>query len=388
MSSPPSEAEAYERALELLRRAAGPQGFVAALDGPAGYERVWARDGVVCGLAGVAAGDPALVEALARTLATLRDAQGPHGEIPSNVGTAGASYGTLVGRVDAPLWYALGVAALRRVDEAEAARHLSAAVRALDVVDAWELNGGGLVHVPPGGFWADEYPLGGYVLAVQLLRLWALRALGEEERCERLRAIVGRELRLDPGRRDGLHPAAREQALAAGHAGWAASLDPGGYTFRFDGLAAALVALLGLEGVDEAAAGLVQRAEPFGLVPAYDPPVLPGDAGWEALRTARLGAFRNEPWCYHNGGRWPFVTGIAALGLAACGREREAATLAAGIDRLNAADGWSFPEFAHGRTGAPGGARGTAWSAAAAVLARHAARGDGGAGSALSSPRS
>lgn len=261
-------------------------------------------------------------------------------------------------------------AALERVDAGEARTHAAAVERALGLVEAWELNGRGLVYVPPGGFWADEYPLGGYVLTVQLLRLWTLRALGRD--ADALAALLERELRLEPGRAGIWHPTAHRRAREAGFTGWAASLHPGGYEVVFDGLAHALVALLGLEGADEAAEGLARRAGELGLVPAYDPPVTPGMPGWEELRSYHRYAFRNEPGYYHNGGRWPFVTAFAALGLAARGRPKAAAVLADGIDRLNAAEGWSFPEYAHGVTGAPGGARRVAWSAAASLLAHHA----------------
>ncbi len=68
---------------------------------------------MITGLAALASGNPKLIDGMGRTLATLRDQQGPHGEIPSNVSVDGhtVSYGTLAGRVDALLWYVIGVCA-------------------------------------------------------------------------------------------------------------------------------------------------------------------------------------------------------------------------------------------------------------------------------------
>lgn len=127
--------EGYRRALDLLHRALTPAGFLASVSDVANYRRIWARDGVIAGLAALTTGDDALYDGLRRTLDTLADHQGPHGEIPSNVGEDGkrVSYGGRVGRVDAPLWYVIGVCryASRTGDEAFAARHRPAMDRAL-----------------------------------------------------------------------------------------------------------------------------------------------------------------------------------------------------------------------------------------------------------------
>src|SRR2546423_10459433 len=100
-----AESQAYERSLAMLRRCLSPAGFLASPSDVDNYARVWARDGIITGLAALASGEPDLVRTLRQTLATLAYYQGPHGEIPSNVSTDGCkvSYGHLVGRVDAGL---------------------------------------------------------------------------------------------------------------------------------------------------------------------------------------------------------------------------------------------------------------------------------------------
>ncbi len=371
------------RSVALLRRCLTPGGFVAALDDAANYRRVWARDGVVCGLAGVLDGADDLVDGLAATLATLRDHAGPHGEIPSNVAADGrVSYGTLAGRVDAPLWYVIGVAALHRHRPDDVAAHEEAVRAALALVGAWELNARGLVYAPPGGTWADELPVHGYLLGIQLLRLWALRAAGEvfaepawRDAAARLEAVIAANYWLGGPAEGRYHPSAYVAAGRCDH--WACGFQPGGYDTRFDGLANALALLLGLGHVEEVRAVLTGLADELGtwLTPATWPPVTPDDPGWQELEAAALFTFRNHPGEYHNGGCWPMVAGFTAAGLAAAGCQVEAAQVAAAIDTANARDGWAFAECHHARTHAPLGVRHTAWSAAAAVIARHAVEG-------------
>src|SRR5947209_20125826 len=97
-----NETEAYRRSLELMHRCLSPSGFLASPTDIDNYARIWARDGIITGLAGLASGDSLLIEGLRQTLTTLVRYQGPHGEIPSNVSADGSqvSYGHLAGRVD------------------------------------------------------------------------------------------------------------------------------------------------------------------------------------------------------------------------------------------------------------------------------------------------
>ncbi len=75
----------YQKALELLRNATTPTGILASVTDIDNYQRVFARDGVICGLAGLVSGDEVVTAGLRSTLETLAESQGPHGQIPSNV---------------------------------------------------------------------------------------------------------------------------------------------------------------------------------------------------------------------------------------------------------------------------------------------------------------
>lgn len=376
-------------ALDLLHRCLTPAGFVAAPDERANYRRVWARDSVICGLGGLAAGDAALTEGLRTTLQTLADHIGPDGQIPSNVNpeSGAVSYGGLAGRVDAGLWFVLGLGLYARLadDRAFATRLAPVVSGVLRLVRAWEFNARGLIYVPQSGDWADEYDLHGYLLFDQALRVAALRAWapfaaddGDTLReAERLGALV--EASFWPhagGDADAAyHPAAYRAALAEGAEPFPfAALGPGGYARRFDALGSAIAVLAGLwpdrrDGLLSHGLALA-RAAPSGLVPAFDPVVGPGDAGWEALRANVHTVFSNRPGHYHNGGAWPMVNGWWGAALAHAGRADDAHNLTDALAAANCAGG--FPEYLDADTGAPHGTAPLGWSAAGEMLARAA----------------
>ncbi len=393
---PPPAAEAERAALQLLRACATPAGFVAARDPVRNYHRVWSRDGVVCGLAALAAGERPLIDALEATLRTLARHQGRSGQLPSNVapqqapGGPGAevSYGGKAGRVDATLWFILGVSLLGPAAGRWAAlRELWPALeRALQVVRAWEFNGRGLVYVPRAGDWADEDLLHGYVLYDQALRLWAWRAaavaargLGRDATADALReeaAAVERRVRgdfwpearaaqplYDPGVLRPHVDARRDHFLAA--------FEPGGADERFDALGNALCCLLGLARAERLprVLGRARALLRHGLVPAFAPEVAPGDPGYAVLQATCAGAFRHQPGRYHNGGLWPMVNGFWVLAAHGAGDGALAGALTAGILRAAALEGYAFCEYLDGHTGQAAGVRGQAWSGAAVILA-------------------
>ena len=106
----------YHKAVDLLKRVSTPHGFLASAEATTNYQRVWARDGVICGLAALASGDKSLIATFEATINTLAIYQHEIGTIPSNVLIKGSeveiSYGGLAGRVDAVSWFVIGVCQL------------------------------------------------------------------------------------------------------------------------------------------------------------------------------------------------------------------------------------------------------------------------------------
>jgi glycogen debranching enzyme len=394
--------EGRARSLELMRRCVSEHGFLASPTERDNYRRIWGRDGAIQGLASLLSGEDDLIDACRRTLRTLALHQGPHGEIPSNVDTATGrvSYGGTTGRVDAGLWFAICCVEYWRQcsDEDFLDEMLEPLERLRWLLGAWEFNTRGLLYVPPTGDWADEYVQSGYVLYDQLLYLQALRGIAQvhsalhgsedhalEERvarlCHLLRANYWIPHEHEPPDDVYHHVLYTRGHEAAGHRRgtyWMPYFSPLGYGTRFDGMANALVSLLGVSDEEQDRAVDAYIAEQLNpddvtLLPAFHPVITPRDEYWDSLQMSFTYTFKNQPFEYHNGGRWPLVTAFYAASLAKrgqlelAGRYRDAIHAANRLGR----DGtpWSFSEFLHGETFDPGGTFPMGWSAAAAVIA-------------------
>jgi glycogen debranching enzyme len=399
--------EGYEKAVGLLRECSTPHGFVASPERKDNYRRVWGRDGVIAGLAALQTGDESLTSTFRATLLTLALRQGAHGEIPSNVDAEKGeiSYGGTTGRVDADLWFGIGVGQyFRATGDAEFLAEIAPALdRVHFLLGAWEFNGRGLLYVPQTGDWSDEFIQNGYVLYDQLLYLQFQRelamvdeALGRERsaaRTEKRRRLermiranfwferddevpedVYHEVLYTKGKRAAEHCAERH---------WMPFFSPLGYGYRIDTLANVLVSALGVADarqIERVDARIEEIAhDEAALLPAFHPVIEPWDEDWEDLQTMFSYSFKNQPYEFHNGGLWPMVTGFYVADLAARGRVEPARRYLDGIDRANALEDdegeWCFPEYVHGRKLTPGGTRKLAWSAAASVMGHHALAG-------------
>ena len=86
------------------------------------------------------------------------------------------------------------------------------------------------------------------------------------------------------------------------------------------------------------------------------PAVQPGDRDWRDYY-----ASLNLPFCYHNGGVWPFIGGFYVAALTKAGRHDAAAKALRDLTALNQRG--HFNEWHHGETGEPMGVQDQAWSA-------------------------
>ena len=100
--------EAYDRALDVLRRCVTPFGFRASGVAP-GYPQIWARDSMIISLGAALTGESELLAAFRASLDTLGSHQSVLGLIPLNVHPETGEVSTEnAGAVDANLWYVLG----------------------------------------------------------------------------------------------------------------------------------------------------------------------------------------------------------------------------------------------------------------------------------------
>ncbi len=383
-----------------MRAAVSPAGFLASAAWRTNYRRVWARDSMVCGLAAIASQEPDLIDAMGASLQTLAENCGRDGLLPSNVAADGKgppSYGGLAGRVDAGAWFVVGACHYLTVRPNDNRRALFERTMrgCLKLYDAWELNARGLVNVPMGGCWADEYPLHGYTLTEQALRVWALRLASTtlsdptlEVQGDSIQATVEHTFWIDAtyDGADSYHPMAyqrlQQQDPTPGY--WMAALSPGGYQRVFDALANALVVMLKFGNTQSRNVCLThgtRLSASLGdtMVPAFWPPIVAGDPLWSDLQALCAHGFRNNPGEYHNGGLWPMVNGFWGLALVAEGKHEEAASLLRSMQEANLrrrpGDESAFFEYHVVSSDTPRGTPSCTWSAAGEILLAAALQG-------------
>ena len=376
----------YHKAVDLLKRVSTPHGFLASAEATSNYQRVWARDGVICGLAALASGDKALIATFESTLETLATYQHEIGTIPSNVwikeNKVEISYGGLAGRVDAVSWFVIGVCqlAIYKNDIKIIEKYQVHIEKCLQLLNAWEYNNKDLVYVPLSGNWADEYITDGYVLYDQLLRLWALRSYTFFQKNESLAEKIVRVTQqiqanfLPHSNEEKFHERAYTNMKFEAYL--PCSFSPSGYKTQYDALANALFVLLeiGNESTNEAicnhAINVAAETE-LKLVPAFWPPIFEQDTDWNLLKDNCKYEFRNYPYEFHNGGSWPMVNGFVGLSLLKQNKTL-ATSLLTHINEANAKVDFSFYENFNTQTQEPNGVAFCAWSAAATIILEQA----------------
>jgi GH15 family glucan-1,4-alpha-glucosidase len=373
----------YIKAIELLQRCSSSDGFLASAENTSNYKRVWARDGVICGLAALASGDENLINTFEKTLETLANNQHKNGTIASNVlvteNETQVSYGGLAGRVDAITWFVIGICqyAFHKKDSSFVSKYDSNIQKCLQLLEAWEFNNQHLIYVPLSGNWADEYITDGYVLYDQLLRIWALRSYNYFQKSDEITSKIQKiehqiVVNFTPNEIvPKYHERAYNELQFKGF--MPCSFSPAGYKIQFDAFANALVLLLNI-GSDNFQNEILNTFETIKnetnlkLIPAFWPPIQESDLDWNLLKNNCKYEFRNYPYEFHNGGSWSMVNGFYGLALLSKNQKEKASQVLNSINSANEMENFSFFENFNTKTSKPNGVAFCAWSAAAAVF--------------------
>lgn len=373
----------YNKAVELLHKVSSPNGFLASAENTSNYKRVWARDGVICGLSALASGDEKLIETFKKTLETLANNQHEVGTIPSNVLISEdkneVSYGGLAGRVDAVTWFIIGICqyAFYKNDVDFVAQYDVQIEKCITVLDAWEFNNKNLLYVPLSGNWADEYITDGYTLYDQLLRVWALKSYNHFAKSTKIAIKIENiikqiEINFTPNSvGEKYHERAYNEMTFQDYL--PCSFSPSGYKTNFDAFANSLAIMLNI-GTSEFQNKIINHSislaseTKLGLLPAFWPPIFETDEHWNLLKNNCKYEFRNFPYEFHNGGSWSMVNGFFGMALLCKGEQEKAIQILENINKANAINDFSFYENFNTNTQEPNGVAYCAWSAAAAVL--------------------
>lgn len=375
--------ESYKKAIELLFKLSTKNGFLASADQSTNYNRVWARDGVICGLAAILDGNSTLLDTFKSTLITLSQHQHHLGHIPSNVylkekGNAEVSFGGLAGRVDTISWYIIGICNYcYAINDMTLLNQYEEKInRALGLLQAWEFNNNNLLYVPRSGNWADEYITEGHIFYDQLLRLWALRCLHQlkpkiefEKKIHKITKKIEDNFRKTQTQQP-YHPKAHKKLKESTY--WMASISPSGYQTMYDAFGNSLAIFLNIgdstfkQKVFDFSESL-RRKLPLGLLPAFWPPITPKDKDWEVLENNCKYEFRNYPFQFHNGGTWQMINGIYGMAVQSINSNVSIEILKE-IKELNAQQDFSFYENFDSNTCLPSGVKQCGWSAAGEII--------------------
>lgn len=384
----------FEDAVTLLHNLTTSHGILASTIEADNYKRVWARDSIICGIAGILLEDRKIIEGLKDSLLTLSGKQHELGMIPSNVlpgSNKEVSYGSLVGRVDTNTWFIIGACLyyLETNDKRIWDQLKPMVANCRDYLKRIEFNGKGWIYTPLSGNWADEYPVHGYTLYDNALRIWGerlwLKISGESSReLERLehRTWANFWPAASASANTIYQTAAFKKAIAFNPEHFAAFILPGTYDGRFDAAGNALALLLNTVNAEQSRLlkkflNSLKAEIGHNLIPAFWPVITESSTDWNLLRGNFSFEFKNTPGDFHNGGIWPVWMGLFCLGLRVNGFQKEVEEITGTyFTILSDAANWNFNEYLNANDLSMGGKMQMGYTAAGIVFMIKALEGD------------
>ena len=357
--------EAKKAALEvLLHNSHGPYMGLPRTAGW-GYPEPYTRD-LMFSIFGIAvSGNKKLMDSIRKVLETLANNQTEHGHIPSLVHDKedrGAS--------DTTPMFLLGVGIFRNAT-GESEFLQSAVEKALTWMEYQSPSDRYLVAQQPTSDWRDEQWVLGYGLYVNTIVYSYLRLFGLDERADNVRREMSKFTVTAGSGHHHVHT-----GLVVKHkpyfAFWSYKILS---SERFDLLGNSLAILSGIASpsranemiswIEEECASMREKGDlVVGLPPNFFPFVKTNDPEWNE-RYAEY----NNPGDYHNGGIWPFVSGIYIAALVAAKRyalaqeKLEVLTQFIKKSRIEPVE-FGFNEWIKAQDGKPMGQDWQTWSAA------------------------
>lgn len=361
----------YLEAVELLEALSTSEGILASSIEADNYKRIWARDSIVCGITGLYINNEKIVQGLRKSLEILAKHQHSNGMIPSNVHpvTMDCSYGSLVGRVDTCTWFIIGCCLYFKHQKDESFWKLMTPhiEQSRAYLKAIEFNGKGWIYTPLSGNWADEYPVHGYTLYDNMLRLWGEQLWMEAGGVSDVslnKLLEKTKINFWPSsnHEKWIYQQGPFQSAAAKipkH--FAAFILPGIYDLRFDAAAnglALLIYSLNTSEIELLSAYITQLRSELGttLIPAFWPTVTEESKDWDLLKGNYSFEFKNIPGAFHNSGIWPVWMGLFCWGLAQNGMHKEVDQIVESFsEQVAAHPNWNFHEFFNSKSMRPEG---------------------------------
>jgi hypothetical protein len=353
----------YYSALKLLRQLTTSKGILASSLESDNYKRIWARDSIISGIAGILSEDTIVIEGLKTSLLTLAKYQNIAGAIPSNVfekdETADVSYGSLVGRVDTNTWFIIG-ASLYYINtkDTNTWKILKPIIqKCRSYLKSIEFNDKGWIYTPLSGNWADEYPIHGYTLYDNSLRLWGETLwlkINKEDTSKiddiKFKTKINFWPIKDYDGNNIYQKSSYKKASSKTISHFCSFILPGVYDTRFDAAGNA-IALLNFKLSALQKTTLSKFIKTLNtvitkrLIPAFWPVIQKGDSDWQHIEGNYSFDFKNKPFHFHNGGIWPVWMGLFCLGLAHNNMNEEVAKIVSEFEKIMQQPDWNFQEY-------------------------------------------
>ena len=381
-----------KEAWSVLTNSAKNFGFVATAQDTDNYARLWSRDSAIASLAVLSHGKEALYPAVKSSILNLLEAVGEGGVFPSNVSfnndgdRSGQSYGGPVGRTDSPFWWA--VTALSYMEVAQDFGIKGVVADAIEEIErrahAWEFNNKHLMYSPASSNWADEYPVEGYILLNNTLRLWMLRKasyiLSSDNYAIKAEQVLGSikyHFFGEPAGAQSLFTPAQLEKVDNLESGERIlmSFTPGASLNHIDTLGWSISMLLGITSESTTKKMVERLRKEVGgtLAPAHWPIIDEDHTLWGAIASNYAYNFKNHPGHFHNGGVWGLTQGFTAAAMNTLfGKEHAYMVsyermLESSMEDHPFAEYYSYPELK------PGGVKNLCFSAGSYLIAAAAA---------------
>ena len=385
--------EGYEKALEVIKKNCCVHGFYASYIKKSNYKRIWSRDGVLQGLAGIMAEDKKIIQTLRRNLETLKKYQDETGRIASNVDVEkdDVSYGRLVGKVDASMWYVIGVGQYFKYskDKKFLKEFFKSVEKTINYLKCVELNGKGFLYIPNGGDWADEYITHGYVLFDQLLYYQALKEYLNmlkklnlsypkiDKKIKNLKEMI--EVNYFPSKnkknKKAVYNKGLYEKILNGFDEEFALMyfSSDGFAPYLDSFANSILLITDIPSKNERKSIIGElnkrlNSQKMKVLPAFWPPITSFHHFWRNLKMNSLFKFENKPYHYHNGGLWPLIQGFFIASLVKQGKKKMAEKYLKEFSEAIQKDNYEFHEYFNGKNYNPGGIKNSGFSAAGYII--------------------
>ena len=381
-----------KEAWSVLTNSAKNFGFVATAQDTDNYARLWSRDSAIASLAVLSHGKEALYPAVKSSILNLLEAVGEGGVFPSNVSFKNdgdrykQSYGGPVGRTDSPFWWA--VTALSYMEVAQDFGIKGVVADAIEEIErrahAWEFNNKHLMYSPASSNWADEYPVEGYILLNNVLRLWMLRKASHilssdyyAVKAEQLLGSIKYHFFGEPAGAQSLFTPAQLEKVDNLESGERIlmSFTPGTTLNHIDTLGWGISMLLGITSASTTKKMVERLRKEVGgtLAPAHWPIIDEDHTLWGAIASNYAYNFKNHPGHFHNGGVWGLTQGFTAAAMNTLFGKDHAymvsyeRMLESSMEDYPFAEYYSYPELK------PGGVKNLCFSAGSYLIAAAAA---------------